>query len=122
MSEAQELAFDVSKKRITGFACNPFFAARHYCSLWHVAYGGIGWQGIQPWAPKLPYSRACVDFSSPNVAKEMHVGHLRSTIIGDTISRTLEFCGLDVLRLNHIVSPVHRFAASKQAAFLFSVS
>ena len=47
--------------------------------------------------------RVVVDFSSPNVAKEMHVGHLRSTIIGDTIARMLEFCGCDVLRLNHIV-------------------
>ncbi len=43
-----------------------------------------------------------VDFSSPNVAKEMHVGHLRSTIIGDTICRVLDFCGADVVRLNHI--------------------
>jgi len=43
-----------------------------------------------------------VDFSSPNVAKEMHVGHLRSTIIGDSIARIFEFLGHDVLRLNHI--------------------
>lgn len=43
-----------------------------------------------------------VDFSSPNIAKEMHVGHLRSTIIGDTIARILEFRGHDVLRLNHV--------------------
>ncbi|MGB5715458.1 MAG: arginine--tRNA ligase, partial [Waterburya sp.] len=43
-----------------------------------------------------------VDFSSPNIAKEMHVGHLRSTIIGDAISRVLEFRGYDVLRLNHV--------------------
>ena len=55
------------------------------------------------WAPALPYKQAVVDFSSPNVAKEMHVGHLRSTIIGDTISRTLEYCGVPVLRLNHVV-------------------
>ncbi|MFE1747136.1 arginine--tRNA ligase [Coleofasciculus sp. H7-2] len=46
--------------------------------------------------------RVVVDFSSPNIAKEMHVGHLRSTIIGDCISRTLEFRGHDVLRLNHV--------------------
>ena len=39
-----------------------------------------------------------VDFSSPNVAKEMHVGHLRSTIIGDTICRILSFCGHEVPR------------------------
>jgi len=46
--------------------------------------------------------RVIVDFSSPNIAKELHVGHLRSTIIGDSISRILEFLGHDVLRLNHI--------------------
>jgi arginyl-tRNA synthetase len=46
--------------------------------------------------------RIIVDFSSPNTAKEMHVGHLRSTIIGDSIARLFEFLGHDVLRLNHI--------------------
>ncbi|MCJ7778346.1 MAG: arginine--tRNA ligase [Sedimentisphaerales bacterium] len=43
-----------------------------------------------------------VDFSGPNIAKEMHVGHLRSTIIGDCICRTLEFLGHTVIRQNHI--------------------
>ena len=43
-----------------------------------------------------------VDFSSPNIAKEMHVGHLRSTIIGDSLARVLEFRGHSVLRLNHV--------------------
>jgi len=43
-----------------------------------------------------------VDFSGPNIAKQMHVGHLRSTIIGDCICRTLEFLGHDVKRQNHI--------------------
>lgn len=46
--------------------------------------------------------RVIVDFSSPNIAKEMHVGHLRSTIIGDSIARILEFRGQEVLRLNHV--------------------
>ncbi|MDB9314666.1 arginine--tRNA ligase [Spirulina sp. CS-785/01] len=46
--------------------------------------------------------KVVVDFSSPNIAKEMHVGHLRSTIIGDSIARILEFRGNDVLRLNHV--------------------
>ncbi|RZM75952.1 arginine--tRNA ligase [Leptolyngbya iicbica] len=46
--------------------------------------------------------KVIVDFSSPNIAKEMHVGHLRSTIIGDSIARVLEFVGHDVLRLNHV--------------------
>ena len=43
-----------------------------------------------------------VDYSSPNVAKEMHVGHLRSTIIGDAVVRTLEFLGNHVIRANHV--------------------
>ncbi|MDM3394547.1 arginine--tRNA ligase [Citrobacter sp. Cb014] len=43
-----------------------------------------------------------VDYSAPNVAKEMHVGHLRSTIIGDAAVRTLEFLGHNVIRANHV--------------------
>ncbi|EPD3067341.1 arginine--tRNA ligase [Klebsiella aerogenes] len=43
-----------------------------------------------------------VDYSAPNVAKEMHVGHLRSTIIGDASVRTLEFLGHRVIRANHV--------------------
>ncbi|MCL6745208.1 MULTISPECIES: arginine--tRNA ligase [Kosakonia] len=43
-----------------------------------------------------------IDYSAPNVAKEMHVGHLRSTIIGDASVRTLEFLGHNVIRANHV--------------------
>jgi len=46
--------------------------------------------------------KVIVDFSSPNIAKEMHVGHLRSTIIGDSIAKIFELRGYIVLRLNHI--------------------
>jgi arginyl-tRNA synthetase len=46
--------------------------------------------------------RIIIDFSSPNVAKEMHVGHLRSTIIGDCLARLFEFLGHEVLRHNHV--------------------
>jgi len=53
-------------------------------------------------APVKHPQRIIVDFSAPNTAKEMHVGHLRSTIIGDSIAHVLEFQGHDVLRLNHV--------------------
>jgi len=54
---------------------------------------------LPPTAKRL---KVVVDFSSPNVAKEMHAGHLRSTIIGDSIARVLEFCDHDVHRVNHV--------------------
>ncbi|MGD1809090.1 arginine--tRNA ligase [Dapis sp. BLCC M126] len=53
-------------------------------------------------SPAKNPQRVVIDFSSPNIAKEMHVGHLRSTIIGDSLARVLEFQGHDVLRLNHV--------------------
>jgi len=46
--------------------------------------------------------RVIVDYPSPNIAKEMHVGHLRPAVIGDCISRILEFLGHDVLRISHV--------------------
>ena len=49
-----------------------------------------------------PTQRVVVDYSSPNIAKEMHVGHLRSTIIGDCLGRLMDFRGHSVLRLNHV--------------------
>lgn len=52
-------------------------------------------------SPAAP-DRVVVDYSSPNLAKEMHVGHLRSTIIGDAVVRTLEFLGHTVIRQNHV--------------------
>lgn len=52
--------------------------------------------------PAEPPERVVVDYSGPNVAKEMHVGHLRSTVIGDAIARTLEFRGQEVIRQNHL--------------------
>uniref|UniRef100_A0A3Q2UJH5 Arginine--tRNA ligase, cytoplasmic n=1 Tax=Fundulus heteroclitus TaxID=8078 RepID=A0A3Q2UJH5_FUNHE len=57
--------------------------------------------GVQP-PPLTARKKVVVDFSSPNIAKEMHVGHLRSTIIGDSMCRLFEFLGYDVLRLNHV--------------------
>lgn len=53
-------------------------------------------------APPRHKMKVIVDMSSPNVAKEMHVGHLRSTIIGESTARLMEYVGHDVLRLNHV--------------------
>ena len=55
-----------------------------------------------PGKPDAVPQKIVVDFSSPNIAKEMHVGHLRSTIIGESICRVLEFCGHTVSRINHV--------------------
>ena len=46
--------------------------------------------------------RVVVDYSAPNVAKEMHVGHLRTTVVGDAVVRVLEYLGHTVIRANHI--------------------
>lgn len=54
--------------------------------------------GVAPLAP----SRVVIDYSSVNLAKEMHVGHLRSTIIGDALVRVHEFLGHEVVRQNHV--------------------
>ncbi|MBK9392668.1 MAG: arginine--tRNA ligase [Uliginosibacterium sp.] len=52
--------------------------------------------------PQPAMQRVVVDYSSPNLAKEMHVGHLRSTIIGDALARVLRFVGHDVIAQNHV--------------------
>lgn len=52
--------------------------------------------------PAQRAERVVVDYSAPNVAKEMHVGHLRTTVIGDALVRMLAFCGHTVIRENHI--------------------
>ena len=52
--------------------------------------------------PEVEAQTVVVDYSGPNLAKEMHVGHLRSTIIGDAVARTLEFLGHKVIRQNHV--------------------
>lgn len=60
-----------------------------------LAHAKLGIETAQP-------QTVVADYSSPNVAKEMHVGHLRSTIIGDAVVRALEFLGNKVIRANHV--------------------
>ncbi len=52
--------------------------------------------------PTKPSQTVVIDYSAPNLAKEMHVGHLRSTIIGDTMARTLRYLGHTVIAQNHV--------------------
>lgn len=73
---------------------DPHFTTRHLNQMLHDERLLIP----KPAKPK----KIIVEFSSPNIAKEMHVGHLRSTIIGEVIARLFEFQGHDVLRLNHL--------------------
>jgi len=52
--------------------------------------------------PGITSERVVIDYSSPNVAKELHVGHLRSTVIGDALARLFTWAGHDVVRANHL--------------------
>ncbi len=80
------------KKQFLAAALGEAFAA-------NSAQGSPARAGIDKIAEPLT---VVVDYSGPNVAKPMHVGHLRSTILGDTLSRVLEFLGHNVIRQNHI--------------------
>lgn len=81
----------------------PGFINLFICDSWLANYAGelaeSEFLGVEKTASP---QTVVVDYSSPNVAKEMHVGHLRGTVIGDTIVRILEFLGHDVIRQNHI--------------------
>ena len=72
----------------------PEWVASHLQGYVHDARAGVEMAEKQ--------QTIVVDLSAPNVAKEMHVGHLRSTVIGDAVAKTLEFLGHKVIRANHI--------------------
>lgn len=78
------------------FRLKPEFIAQRVLEINNDTAGRIG---IDKTAER---KTIVVDFSSPNIAKQMHVGHLRSTIIGDCICRVFEFLGHNVIRQNHI--------------------
>ena len=59
-------------------------------------------KALQSTISSKPKRRLIIDYSSPNIAKRMHVGHLRSTIIGDAIANIYEYLGWEVIRINHI--------------------
>jgi len=95
----QQRIVDPSTLTITG----PGFIMCHLtCPFLQAGVNRIIVDG-QPIPPSsIATETIVVDFSSPNIAKEMHVGHLRSTIIGESVCRILEYCGNHVLRMNHV--------------------
>ena len=104
-------------KELEGIADNielagPGFINIHLSQTWLAAqlnlvagdkYIGVTQRGVrQEGSPQEKPQTVVVDYSAPNLAKEMHVGHLRSTIIGDAVVRALEFRGDNVIRQNHM--------------------
>ena len=90
----------VGRLEVAGPGYVNIYLSAHYLS---ARVAAVIAHGAQPPALGPGDSRhIVVDYSSPNVAKEMHIGHLRSTIIGDSIARILEFCGHTITRLNHV--------------------
>ncbi|XP_066257384.1 arginine--tRNA ligase, cytoplasmic [Euwallacea similis] len=88
----------IAKLEVAGPGFINIFLSKDYVLR---ALSSVFLKGVKP--PLLQQKlKVLVDFSSPNIAKEMHVGHLRSTIIGDSICRLLEYLGHDVLRINHV--------------------
>jgi len=85
---------DIAGPGFINFTLSPEFLSHQLqAQLHHPLLGAV---------PPALRQRIIVEFSSPNVAKELHVGHIRSTIIGDCLARLFEFYQQDVLRLNHI--------------------
>ncbi len=85
---------DIAGPGFINFTLDPKYIAKTINTQLHDSRLGVS-------LPQKPL-KVVIDFSSPNIAKEMHVGHLRSTIIGDCLARILTFMGHDVLRLNHV--------------------
>ena len=70
-------------------------------AIWQQVAGRLGGPRLGIGTPERG-RRTVIDYSAPNIAKEMHVGHLRTTIIGDCLARVLGFLGAEVIRQNHL--------------------
>lgn len=93
------LAPEIAGPGFINFRLRPEALASRLASIPAAAEPDSDRIGIEPVAAP---ETVVVDLSSPNLAKEMHVGHLRSTVIGDCVARMLEFAGHDVIRENHV--------------------
>ncbi len=89
----EEIAEVSSMSGFVNMKATPSWLSKRLSNLYSDPRIGVGTDNSLTFA---------VDYSAPNVAKEMHVGHLRSTVIGDTIVRMLEFKGHNVIRENHV--------------------
>lgn len=83
----------IEKPGFINIFLNPTWISNQIDNIFYLSH-----LGVTPATPKT----IIIDYSGPNVAKEMHVGHLRSTVIGDSIARILSFLGHNVVRINHI--------------------
>lgn len=92
--ETLDLSDVADKLEVAG----PGFINIHLKNAWLSET--VGWVSARQPTPNT--QTIVVDYSGPNLAKEMHVGHLRSTIIGDAVARVLEFQGHTVIRQNHV--------------------
>ena len=81
---------------------NIFLADSFLSDMANQLYTRVHTHGGRSPEPADTVDTIVVDYSSPNLAKEMHVGHLRSTIIGDAVARILEYLGHRVIRQNHM--------------------
>ncbi|MEW9798189.1 arginine--tRNA ligase [Alteromonas sp. CYL-A6] len=80
----------------------PGFINIHLSDAWLANQCELALHDPRLGVAKAPQQTVVVDYSSPNLAKEMHVGHLRTTIIGDAVVKVLEFLGHKVIRQNHM--------------------
>jgi arginyl-tRNA synthetase len=85
---------DIAGPGFINFTLSPLFLSQQLQQQLNDPFLGA--------SPPAKKQKIVVEFSSPNIAKELHVGHIRSTIIGDCLARLFEFLGQDVLRLNHL--------------------
>jgi len=85
---------DIAGPGFINVTFSQHYFKQQFKAIWRSSTCGI--------TPLTATQRVVVDYSSPNLAKEMHVGHLRSTIIGDALARVLETKGYLVIRQNHV--------------------
>lgn len=100
LQENEELA-EVAELSIAGPGFINFALKPAFLQTWLTTFSGS--EQLSKAAAHLQENETVVvDYSSPNTAKQMHIGHLRSLIIGESICKLLEFCGAKVIRDNHI--------------------